>query len=103
MKESSLQAAYDTAVAGGAEPGIMLINSPSNPTGQVYTEDTLVTITKFCESHGVTLVSDEIYSDIMFDDSRRSSACDSGRFGAAQMIMTGGLSKVRFPHVAWQH
>lgn len=95
LQESSLQSTYDLAVAAGGDPRVMLINSPSNPTGQAFSRDTIETITRFCLKNGITLISDEIYSDICFDGSSDNvSPCDSGRFDVGQMILTGGLSKV---------
>ena len=41
----------------------MLINNPSNPTGQVFPEATVDMIAKFCRQYSITLISDEIYSD----------------------------------------
>ncbi|KAJ6447309.1 aminotransferase [Purpureocillium lavendulum] len=90
---SSLEATYNAAVATGGDPRIMLINSPSNPTGRAFSEATIETITRFCKSHNITIISDEIYSDITFADEHRGSACASGRLNTDQVILTGGLSK----------
>lgn len=92
--EKSLRTAYVTARADGADPRVMLINSPSNPTGQVYSEENIEMLARFCAERGIVLISDEIYSDICFDETDHSSACAAGRFEKGKMIMTGGLSKV---------
>ena len=39
----------------------LLINSPNNPTGVVYTRDTLVAICDLCKRHDLWLLSDEVY------------------------------------------
>ncbi|KAK4074898.1 hypothetical protein Purlil1_12845 [Purpureocillium lilacinum] len=93
ISEQSLKSTYDQAIAGGGDPRVMLINSPSNPTGQVFSETTIETITRFCREQEITLISDEIYSDICYDTGRRVSPCAGGRFDAGRMILTGGLSK----------
>lgn len=72
----------------------MLINSPSNPTGQAFSNSTVETIVGFCSEKNITLISDEIYSDIHFDGASCASACAGTNFNTGQMIMTGGLSKV---------
>ena len=96
----SLHFAYDQAVATGGDPRIMLINDPSNPTGQVFPEATVDMIAKFCRQHSITLISDEIYSDISFGDMGFSSTGGNDRFGTCPMIITGGLSKVSLlPHI----
>ncbi|GAB7328574.1 hypothetical protein MBLNU13_g00524t1 [Cladosporium sp. NU13] len=90
---SSLQTSFDRAVAQGARPRVMLINSPSNPTGQTFSQTTLRKITNFCRDNRITLISDEIYADLTFDDKDRVTPCSKENFDAGRMIMTGGLSK----------
>jgi aspartate aminotransferase len=85
---------FDRAVEEGAKPRIMLINSPSNPTGQAFSQATLDEITGFCRDNGITLISDEIYADLTFDEKDRTTPCSKENFDAGRMIMTGGLSKV---------
>jgi aspartate aminotransferase len=72
----------------------MLINSPSNPTGQAFSKETLETITYFCKEKKITLISDEIYSDICYSDTYSTTSCTEDIFNAGQMVLTGGLSKV---------
>lgn len=91
---SSLQSAYSDAIKEGGNPRVMLINSPSNPTGQSFSQENLDIITDFCEQHGIVLISDEIYSDITYDDKFRTSACQGDKFNAGFKVLTGGLSKV---------
>lgn len=93
--EESLHSTFSKAVAEGGNPRVMLINSPSNPTGQAFTEATLETIKKFCVDRDIVLISDEIYSDIWFNKENDTSACAGSRFNTGFSIMTGGLSKVR--------
>lgn len=47
------------AEAGGASS--LLINSPNNPTGVVYTRETLEGIADVCKRHDLWLISDEVY------------------------------------------
>lgn len=82
----------------------MLVNSPSNPTGQVFSLATIHTITKFCKDKSITLISDEIYSDLAFDQKAvaqspyrkyiESQSKEDTLLETAPVIMTGGLSKV---------
>lgn len=55
------------AAATGATRGL-IINSPSNPTGAVYSLDELAAIAEWCREHDVWLISDEIYRHIHHDD-----------------------------------
>lgn len=92
----ALQSAFDRAVHAGANPRVMLINSPSNPTGQAFTKDNLELMADFCENHGITLISDDIYADICFNSEYSASACSGAAFNEGRKILTGGLSKVSF-------
>lgn len=45
----------------------IVINSPNNPTGAVYPEDTLRKIAKIAEKHDILVISDEIYEHFIYD------------------------------------
>ncbi|MDG1311854.1 MAG: pyridoxal phosphate-dependent aminotransferase [Porticoccaceae bacterium] len=47
--------------------GIVVIN-PNNPTGAVYSEETLKQLASMAERHGLVLFADEIYDRIVYDD-----------------------------------
>ncbi|MCH2147132.1 MAG: aminotransferase class I/II-fold pyridoxal phosphate-dependent enzyme [Phycisphaerales bacterium] len=44
----------------------VILNSPSNPTGVVYTNEEVKVIVECCESHGILLITDEIYDEFVF-------------------------------------
>lgn len=46
---------------------VILLNSPSNPTGTVFTEETVKAVVAVAEKHGITILSDEIYEDFLYD------------------------------------
>jgi aminotransferase len=46
----------------------IVINTPANPTGKVFTRDELGVIARLCQHWDVIAVSDEIYEHIVFDD-----------------------------------
>jgi aspartate/methionine/tyrosine aminotransferase len=45
----------------------LLLNTPWNPTGTVFTRKELQEIAAFCERHDLTIISDEIYEAIVYD------------------------------------
>ena len=45
----------------------ILVNSPSNPSGCVIEHERLVALDALAEAHGLTVISDEIYSDLTYD------------------------------------
>jgi aspartate aminotransferase len=52
----------------------ILLCSPNNPTGTVYTRDDLLAIGRFARERGLFLLSDETYREIIFDGPPATSA-----------------------------
>ena len=66
----------------------MIINSPCNPTGAVYSRDTIHKIMGLAENAGVIVLSDEIYEDLNYGVEHYSPASDFGN-----VITINGFSK----------
>lgn len=47
---------------------VLVIINPNNPTGAVYSRETLVKIVELARKHNLVLMSDEIYDKILYDD-----------------------------------
>ena len=45
----------------------IIINTPNNPTGKVFTRDELTLVAELCQRHDVIAITDEIYEHIVFD------------------------------------
>jgi len=45
----------------------LLLNTPHNPTGRVFTREELTMIAELCIEHDVTVISDEVYEHMTFD------------------------------------
>lgn len=52
---------------------ILILNSPSNPTGTVYSEEALREISLVIKEHDLFVISDEIYEKLIFDGRRHFS------------------------------
>ena len=52
----------------------VIINSPNNPTGAMYSEQFIAEIVEFCEKRGLFLIMDDIYHRLVFDG-RRPISC----------------------------
>jgi aminotransferase len=52
---------------------IILVNTPGNPSGRVFSREELGQIAKLCQTHGLVAVTDEIYEHIWFDAHRHVS------------------------------
>ncbi|WP_332237682.1 pyridoxal phosphate-dependent aminotransferase [Sporolactobacillus sp. KGMB 08714] len=71
----------------------IIINSPSNPTGMIYTDDELKPIAEYCLEHNILIISDEIYEKLIYNgNSFRSIAQISDRV-KAQTVVINGVSK----------
>jgi arginine:pyruvate transaminase len=44
----------------------LLLNSPSNPTGAVFTREEIAAIGKLCKKHDLWIVSDEVYASLIY-------------------------------------
>jgi len=51
-------------------PRVLLLNTPHNPTGKVFSHDELSLIAGLCQEHDVIAVTDEVYDRLVFDDAR---------------------------------
>ena len=46
----------------------LLLNSPNNPTGHIYTPKELETIIRICKDHDIFLIMDEVYREFCYDN-----------------------------------
>lgn len=53
--------------AFNARTAAIVLNTPHNPTGKVFTRDELALISRLCQKWGVLVFSDEIYEHILYD------------------------------------
>jgi aspartate/methionine/tyrosine aminotransferase len=48
----------------------LILNTPHNPTGKMFTRAELEALARLCIAHDVVVISDEVYSEILFDGAR---------------------------------
>ena len=48
-------------------PRAIILHTPNNPTGTVYTKEDLTAIAEIADKHGIWLISDEIYEHFVYD------------------------------------
>ena len=73
---------------------LLILCSPHNPTGRVYTREELQSLADFCERHDLVLVSDEIHCDLVFDtDARHIVTATLGPEVAARTVTLMAPSK----------
>ncbi|MCH9733734.1 MAG: aminotransferase class I/II-fold pyridoxal phosphate-dependent enzyme [Actinomycetia bacterium] len=67
----------------------LILNSPSNPSGMIIPRAELRRITDFAAAHNITIVSDEIYHGITYDETPATSMLEMGD----SAIVLNGFSK----------
>ncbi|WP_345273990.1 pyridoxal phosphate-dependent aminotransferase [Flaviramulus aquimarinus] len=73
------------------EQNILILNSPNNPTGAVYSNQELQAIAKVCKAYNIIVMSDEIYSQVNF---KKDFSPSISKYYPEKTIVFGGLSKV---------
>lgn len=71
----------------------VIINSPSNPTGVIYTKEELQALGEVCLAHDVLIVSDEIYEKLIYGGHEHISIAQLSPDLKKQTIIINGVSK----------
>jgi len=71
----------------------IVINSPSNPTGMVYSKEELEKIGEVCLKHNILIISDEIYEKLIYTNEKHVSIAQISDDLKAQTIVINGVSK----------
>jgi N-succinyldiaminopimelate aminotransferase len=58
----------ELAAAFGPRTRLVLLNSPHNPTGKVFTGEELALVARLCQEYGAYAVTDEVYEHLVFTD-----------------------------------
>ncbi|APW66037.1 MULTISPECIES: pyridoxal phosphate-dependent aminotransferase [Arcobacteraceae] len=72
---------------------ILLLNTPSNPTGAVYTKEELTAIGKVLEGTDILVFSDEMYEKIMYDGKKFTAAAEVSDDMYMRTVTINGISK----------
>lgn len=66
--DGSFQPTFDEiAAAVGSSTKAIILNSPNNPSGVVYTDDFVRQVVEFCEKRGIWLLMDDTYNRLVYD------------------------------------
>jgi aspartate aminotransferase len=71
----------------------VLVNTPWNPVGTVLTRAELQGVADFVAAHGLTLISDEIYSALVYDGLRHLSPAALSEEARGRTVLVSSLSK----------
>ncbi|WP_233711078.1 pyridoxal phosphate-dependent aminotransferase [Lederbergia citrisecunda] len=71
----------------------IIINSPSNPTGMIYSQAELSALGELCLEHNILIVSDEIYEKLVYDENKHISIAQISQPLKDMTIIINGVSK----------
>ncbi|MEW6696036.1 MAG: pyridoxal phosphate-dependent aminotransferase [Bacillota bacterium] len=72
---------------------VFLLNSPSNPTGGVYTREELAALGEILLEHNITVISDEIYEKLLYDGLEHVSIASISPALQENTVVINGVSK----------
>jgi aspartate aminotransferase len=72
---------------------LFILNSPSNPTGSVYTPAETKALGDICIEKGVLIMSDEIYEHLLYDGAKTQSVASFSPAHQEHTIIVNGLAK----------
>ena len=72
---------------------LFILNSPSNPTGSVYTPDEIKALGDICVEKGVLIMSDEIYEHLLYDGAVHKSVASFSQAHYDHTIIVHGFAK----------
>ncbi|MGK2853109.1 MAG: pyridoxal phosphate-dependent aminotransferase [Microbacteriaceae bacterium] len=76
-----------------ARTKVLLFVSPSNPTGAVYSPAETLAIGEWAEQHGLWVITDEIYQNLVYDGVRAVSIVEAVPALADRTILVNGVAK----------
>ncbi len=89
----------DLAGAVGPRTKLVLLNSPHNPTGKVFSPDELAQVAALCTAHDILAVTDEVYEHLVFDGRHVPLASLPGMRDRTLTISSGGKT---FSFTGWK-
>ena len=86
----------DIRRAVGPYTKAIIVNSPNNPSGLVFSEAFIGEIVEFCEAKGIYLIMDDIYHKLVFDGKTTVSPFrfTKGDAESSKVIVVNGISKL---------
>lgn len=71
----------------------IILNTPNNPTGAVYTENEIKALAAVCEKKGLYVISDEIYEKLVYDGEKHYSIARASDYMKEHTVIINGMSK----------
>jgi len=79
----------------GSYTKAVMINSPNNPSGAMYSEEFIADVVEFCEKRDLYLIMDDIYHRLVFDGKKPVNCYDYAKdlSDNSKLIVINGVSK----------
>jgi aspartate aminotransferase len=71
----------------------IILNSPSNPSGMIYSEEELKEIAIICQKANILIISDEIYEKLIYGDAKHVSIAQTSDDAKERTLVINGVSK----------
>ncbi len=80
----------------GSATKVIILNSPNNPSGVMYSKDFIAEMVKFCEKRDLWLVMDDLYNRLVFDGQTAPNPFEfaEDRGDASKLVVVQGVSKM---------
>jgi len=72
---------------------VIIVNSPNNPTGTIYSREELELIADFCKKHDLFILSDEIYEPLIYGEEKHYSIASLSEDAYKRTLVINALSK----------
>lgn len=72
---------------------VLILNSPSNPTGAVYSREELEALAEACQKHDLLIISDEIYEKLIYTSEPHISIASLNEDAYTRSLVVNGMSK----------
>ncbi|KUG24735.1 aspartate aminotransferase [hydrocarbon metagenome] len=79
----------------GSYTKAIIINSPNNPSGAMYSEEFIAAVVELCEKRDIYLIMDDIYHKLIFDGKKQINPLKYAKkpLEESNMILINGVSK----------
>ncbi len=77
------------AFSAGRSPKAIIINTPNNPTGSVFSKEELGLVADLCADHGTLAITDEIYEQIVYDGRKHVSLATLAEMADSTVTISG--------------
>ncbi len=74
----------------------IILNSPNNPSGNVYSPEFIAQVVELCERKGIYLIADDIYHKLVFDGKHAPPAIRYSKYDVetSKIVIINGVSKL---------